>query len=101
MRIYSRSTLIDFWTKHPTAESPLRTWFSIVDNATWEGPADVRSVFGSADFIGSDRVIFNIGGNTFRLIARVAYKPYYCVNVCFIGTHAEYDKVDAAKVKQQ
>lgn len=61
----------------------------------------VCSVFGSADFIGSDRVIFNIGGNTFRLIARVAYKPYYCVNVCFIGTHAEYDKFDAAKVKQQ
>jgi mRNA interferase HigB len=102
VRIYSRSTLVAFWEAgHATAEGPLRAWFAIVEKATWNGPADIRKIFSTADFIGSDRVIFNVGGNNYRLIVRVAYNPYYAVNVCFIGTHAEYARVDAATVKQQ
>ncbi len=98
MRIFNRSTLVAFWSQHPDAEAPLRLWFSIVERASWTGPADVRAVFGSADFLKQNRVIFDVKGNSYRLIAQIKYGPLFLVYVRFIGTHAEYDKIDAAKV---
>jgi mRNA interferase HigB len=62
-----------FWEAYPPAEEPLRTWYALVDAAEWTGPADVKAMFGSADFVGDNRVIFNIGGNKYRLIVHVAY----------------------------
>ena len=98
MRIFSRSTLIDCWSKHADAEGALRLWFSIVENASWTGPADVRAVFGSADFLRDNRVVFDIKGNSYRLVAQIKYGPLFLVSVRFVGNHAEYDKIDAATI---
>lgn len=98
MRIFSRSTLVEFWSQHADAEVPLRLWFSIVEKASWTGPTDVKAVFGSADFIADNRVVFDIKGNSYRLIAQVKYGPLFLVYIRFVGTHAEYDKVDATTV---
>jgi mRNA interferase HigB len=68
-----------------------------VDEASWDGPADIRKFYNSADFVGDNRVIFNIGGNNYRLVAHVAYRLHR-VLIKFIGTHAEYDKIDPETV---
>jgi mRNA interferase HigB len=98
MRIFTRNTLIRFWSSHRDAEAPLRLWVSIVENAAWTGPSDIRRVFGSADFLQDNRVVFDVKGNTYRLIAQVKYAPIFAVYIRFIGTHAEYDRVDALTV---
>lgn len=98
LRILSRSTLVEFWAKHPDSEKPLRLWFSLVQKATWHGPADIAQSFRSADFLAGNRVVFDIKGNSYRLIAQVKYAPLFLVFIRFIGTHAEYDRVDAAQV---
>ena len=99
VQIIAKSTLRAFWVKHPQSETPLKVWHVIVRKAEWSGPADVRTMFGaSVNFVGDNRVIFNISGNKYRLIVHVAYPPYKRVLIKFIGTHAEYDKIDADTV---
>lgn len=98
MRIFSRGTLIEFWRKHPEAEGALRLWFAIVEKANWTGPAEVKAVFGSADFLQDNRVVFDIRGNNYRLIAQVKYAPLFLVYIRFVGTHADYDRVDASTI---
>lgn len=98
MRIFSRGTLIEFWRKHPDSQAALRLWFSLVERASWAGPADIRAMFGSADFLQDNRVVFDIRGNTYRLIAQIKYGPLFLVYIRFIGTHAEYDRIDASTV---
>ena len=93
MQIIARRPLKLFWEVHPQAETPLRTWYALVSEAAWECPADIRATFGSADFVGDSRVIFDIGGNKFRLVVRVSY-AYRRVLVKFVGTHAEYDNIN-------
>ena len=74
MQIIARKALRDFWLRHPQAEGPLSVWFSLVSKAAWTGPADVKAMFGtSVDFVADNRVIFDIAGNKYRLIAHVAY----------------------------
>lgn len=97
MRIFNRSTLRAFWERHPDAEGALRAWFEEVEAATWTGPQDIKRRFGSADFVENDRVIFNIRGNNYRLIVHVVY-AFRAVYIRFIGTHKEYDRVNASKV---
>ena len=72
--------------------------FSIVERAAWTGPDDVRAVFGSADFLPGNRVVFDIKGNSYRLVAQLKYGPLFLVFIRFVGTHSEYDRIDAAKV---
>jgi mRNA interferase HigB len=98
LRIFSRHTLVQFWRKHPDAEQALRLWFSMVERAVWSGPGQIRAVFGSADFLANSRVVFDIKGNRYRLVAQVKYSPLFLVFVRFVGTHAEYDRIDANKV---
>jgi mRNA interferase HigB len=98
VRVFNRSTLASFWRKHADAERPLRLWFSIVSGANWKAPDDIRRVFGSADFLADNRVVFDIKGNSYRLVAQVKYAPLFLVFIRFIGTHAEYDRIDAGKV---
>ena len=78
------------------SEQPLKSWFALVSAADWAQPADVKSQFRSASFVG-ERVVFNIAGNKYRLVAYVNY-PYRTVYVRFVGTHAEYDRIDIAQV---
>ena len=98
MNVIALRTLRDFWTRHPQAKAPLMAWYSVARRAEWRGPDDIRAVFGSADFLADNRVIFDIGGNKYRLIVRVSY-PYQRVLVKFVGTHAEYDRVDAKTIR--
>jgi mRNA interferase HigB len=98
LRIFNRRTLIAFWTKHPDAEQQLRLWFSIVEKASRTGPADVRATFRTADFLRANRVVFNIKGNAYRLVAQIMYSPLFLVFIRFIGTHADYDRVGATDV---
>lgn len=98
MRIFNRSTLQAFWTKYPDAEQPLRAWHREVERASWKSTADIRARYGSADFVANNRVIFNIRGNRYRLVVAVKYEPAFCVFVRFLGTHSEYDEIDAATI---
>jgi mRNA interferase HigB len=98
MQIIAKRTLRQFWEAYPEAEVPLRTWYVRVNEATWETPADVKAMFGNTvDFVADSRIIFDIGGNKFRLIVHVAY-AYRRVLVKFIGTHKQYDAIDAETV---
>ena len=84
--------------RYPNAETPLSAWYKQVKDADWNRPADVKTAFGtSVDFVGDNRIIFDIGGNKFRLIVRVSYR-YKRVLIKFIGTHKEYDEIDPEKV---
>jgi mRNA interferase HigB len=95
MQILSLRTLRECWERHRQAERPLRTWYAMVEEALWDGPADAKRQFGAAvDFLTDDRLVFDVGGNKFRLIVRVSYR-FKRVMVKFVGTHAEYDRIDA------
>jgi len=69
-----------------------------VEKAAWSSPAQVRATFRSADFLAANRMVFDIKGNSYRLVAQVKYAPLFLVFVHFLGTHAEYDRIDANKV---
>lgn len=98
MQIIARRTLRQFWDRHPPSEGPLKAWFAAVSHADWRSPSDVKGQFGTTvDFVGDNRVIFDIGGNKFRLIVHVSY-AFNRVLVKFIGTHAEYDRVNPETV---
>ena len=97
MQIVSCKRLVSFWEKHSKAEAPLSNWFVAVRAAEWKGPQDIRNDFNSVDFVGDNRVIFDIGGNNYRLVAHVSY-TYKSVLIKFIGTHADYDRIDPETV---
>lgn len=97
MRLIATRTLHAFWASHPLAETPLRAWATEVKRAVWTTPQDVKRRYASASFVAGDRIVFNIGGNSFRLICHVRY-DLGIVFVRFVGTHAEYDRVDATTV---
>jgi mRNA interferase HigB len=94
MRVFSRKTLVGFWTKHADAEQSLKSWFAEAEKARWASPADIKRLYPSASILSDNRVVFNIKGNTYRLIVKINY-DYGQLFVRFIGTHAEYDKIDA------
>lgn len=97
MHIVSIQTLRLFWRKHPDAERPLRAWYALAERATWRSPSDIKAVLGNASFIGTNRVIFNIKGNDYRLIVVVEYQKGR-IFIRFVGTHAEYDRIDPATI---
>lgn len=98
MRVIAVSTLKDFWKLHPDAEQPLKAWHDEAKHAAWTTPQDIKDHYASASFVGRNRVVFNIKGNAYRLIVAVAYR-FQAVYIKFIGTHAEYDRIDAATVE--
>ena len=97
MRIVVLKTLRDFWEKHPQAEVPLRAWHAVASRADWQNPADVKAAYRTASFLGGNRVVFNIKGNDFRLVVAVHYNRGLMF-VRFIGTHREYDRIDAEEI---
>jgi mRNA interferase HigB len=98
MQVLSLRTLRRFWERHPKAKRPLRAWYKIVSEAKWDGPADVKGTFRTADFVGDKRIVFDIGGNKYRIVARVVYDPFYRVMIKFVGTHEEYDRINPETV---
>jgi mRNA interferase HigB len=97
MRIIAISTLKSFWYKYPDCEQSLKTWYHEVKKMEWGKPNDVKEFFRSADILPNDRIVFNIKGNHYRLIVKVHYIRKVCY-IRFIGTHKEYDKIDAANI---
>ncbi len=97
MRIVAKRTLREFWRLHAGAELPLNTWYAHAKAAKWRDPADVRDTFRTADFVANNRVIFDIGGNKFRLIGKVNYRRGV-IFIRFVGTHKDYDRIDPETV---
>jgi mRNA interferase HigB len=92
MRIFSKGTLRKFWEEYPDARPSLEFWYDTVENAAFQSPNEVISHFKTADTVGNGRIVFNIAGNKYRLIAKFQYESQF-VFVRFIGTHKEYDKI--------
>lgn len=97
MRVISRKALREFWERHADSEMPLRAWFKEAKEAGWKGPSEIKKRYASASFLADDRVVFNIKGNEYRLVVAVRY-DFGIVYIRFVGTHAEYDKIDAATI---
>ena len=94
MVIFTKSRIIEFGGIHADALKPLLEWYKIVSQANWSNINDVKQTFNSVDYVGDERFVFNIKGNHYRLIALVKFSKR-TIFIKFIGTHAEYDKVDA------
>jgi len=75
----------------------LKSWFREASDADWKGPKEIKREFPSASFLADNRVVFNIKGNKYRLIVKMNYE-YQMTWIRFVGTHAEYDKIDAGKI---
>lgn len=97
MRIISRKTLKDFWEHHPDARQPLQAWYDDAKNAAWKSPADIKNVYRNARFLADNRVVFNIKGNSYRLIVAILYS-HGIIYIRFVGSHREYDRIDAATI---
>lgn len=97
MRIIAKKILREFWENHSDCEQQLKAWFQEASKAEWTTPNEIKSEYPSASIVGNDRIVFNIKGNAYRLIVKINY-DYQMIWIRFIGTHAEYDKVNAKKI---
>jgi mRNA interferase HigB len=97
MRIIAISHLKAFWEQHPDAEQPLLAWIDEAKKAKWQSPSDIKAQYRNASILKSRRVVFTIKGNAYRLVVAVAYR-YGALYVKFVGTHAQYDAIDADTV---
>lgn len=97
MRILSRNTLRNFWESHSDSEEVLKAWYYEAYHADWKSPSDIKAAHRSASIIANNRVVFNIKGNKYRLITAIRY-DIGIIFIRFIGTHAEYDKVNAETI---
>lgn len=97
MRIIAIRTLREFWERHPQAEIPLRGWYAEASHADWRTPAEIKAAHRNASFLVNNRVVFNIKGNDFRLVVAVRYQQGL-LYIRFVGSHAEYDAIDAATI---
>ena len=97
MHIIAKSTLKAFWEKHNDAEVALKTWHKIVEKEHWKSAHDIKKLFGNASIVSNNRIVFNIKGNAHRLIVKFNFEKQW-IFIRFVGTHAEYDKVDASTI---
>jgi mRNA interferase HigB len=99
VRIVARRTLREFREQraHRDAEGPLRAWCAEASRANWRSPADIKEAHRNASFLENNRVVFNVGGNKYRLVIVVLYRAQMIL-VRFVGTHAQYDTIDAEEV---
>jgi mRNA interferase HigB len=100
MRVIAKSQLVAFWKKHPDAEQPLKAWHDEATKAVWAKPQDVKNQYGNASILANNRVVFNIKGNDYRLVAAIAYR-FQALYVKFVGTHEEYNGINAATVEME
>ena len=97
VRVIAKKTLRDFWGTYPDCEQQLKSWYLEADAAVWKRPRDLKRDYPSASFLADNRIVFNIKGNHYRLIVKVNY-PYQMVWIRFVGTHVQYDRIDATKI---
>lgn len=94
LRVIAKKILREFWERHNDCEQHLKAWFQEASKADWENPNEIKAEYPSASIVGNDRIVFNIKGNAYRLIVKINF-DYQMVWIRFIGTHAEYDKINA------
>jgi mRNA interferase HigB len=99
MRIISRRKLKDFWEvpEYRDAEQPLKAWFAEAKDADWKNSAEVKQRFRSASILHDNRVVFNVGGNKYRIVVKMHYNTGIAY-IRFVGTHKQYDKIDAENI---
>jgi mRNA interferase HigB len=97
VRVFNRSTIRVFADTHADARQPLFAWFAELEEATWGSPTDVKRAYPSASFLAGNRIVFNIKGNKYRVVVAVKYE-FFVVYIRFVGTHADYDKIDATTI---
>ena len=97
MIIIIKRTIMEFAANHPTAAAPLNNWYNIAKDADWSKLSDIKKNFNNVDYVGNDRYVFNIKGNDFRLVAMIFFDKR-TLYIQFVGTHAEYDKIDCSKI---
>ncbi|MGD2036155.1 MAG: type II toxin-antitoxin system HigB family toxin [Bacteroidales bacterium] len=97
MRVVAEKILREFWEKYTDSEEQLKTWYKEASKADWNNPTEIKDEYAKASILKSGRVVFNICGNKYHLIVDINYKRHW-VFIRFIGTHKEYDKIDADKV---
>ena len=99
MRVVAKRSLKSFWERpgYRDAKAPLESWFEEAQRSTWTSPHSVRLHYATASFVGRNRVVFNIGGNKYRLVVEMQYRSGIAW-VKFIGTHAAYDRINVETV---
>lgn len=97
MVVISKTVLVEFGGKHSESIEALNRWYEVSKQANWNSLSDIKKSFNSVDYVGNDRYVFNIKGNKYRLIAMIFF-DIRTVFIRFIGTHAEYDKVDCTEI---
>jgi len=97
MRVIAKKILREFWKKHSNSENQLKTWYKEATKAIWLSPSEIKSEYPKASILKAGRVVFNICGNNYRLVVEINYERQW-VFIRFIGTHADYDKIDANKI---
>ena len=97
MRIIAVGTLREVWKSHADAEQPLKSWYKEAIDTRWLEPNDIKQRYPSADSLPDNRVVFNIKGNTYRLIVKIHYNTGI-VYIRFVGTHAAYNKINAETI---
>lgn len=98
MRLIAVKVLRDFWERYPDSEQSLKAWTDEIRHANWKQPNDIKQQYRSASILKNRRVVFNIKGNDYRVIVSVAYQ-FGAVYIKFIGTHKQYDAVNAETVE--
>ncbi len=97
MRVIAKKILRNFWEKHSDSEQQLKTWYKEASKASWTSPNEIKNEYSKLSILKSGRVVFNICGNKYRLIVDINYGRKWAF-IRFIGTHNEYNKIDADKV---
>ena len=97
MRVISRKTLREFWEKHNDCEQQLKSWYKEIQKANWINHNELKSEYPSASILKNGRVVFNIKGNKYRLIVKINF-DYQIIWIRFVGTHSEYDNIDANNI---
>ncbi|WP_060509866.1 type II toxin-antitoxin system HigB family toxin [Pseudomonas sp. NBRC 111124] len=99
MRVIAKSTLVKFWELpgYEDAKAPLQSWHDMAIKAIWRTPQDVKDQIGNASICGNNRVVFNIGGNKYRLVVEMQYRAGIAW-VKFVGTHRRYDEIDVETI---
>lgn len=97
MRVIAKRTLRDFWERHPDCEEQLKSWYREIERSEWSKINDLKKDYPGASILKGNRIVFNIKGNNYRLITRLNFEYQICW-IRFIGTHAEYDKIDATNI---
>ena len=97
MRVIKKRTLREFWGRVPEARQALLAWYAEAEGANWRTPAEIKAQYRNASIVAGNRVVFNICGNKYRLVVKVHYNTGV-VYIRFIGTHAEYDRIDVTTV---